>query len=340
MLLSASSARTVAVPRAAVVSPVGAPKHSRGSGSPTSEITVPVSRAKGGISSGTSRGRRLRPASGGGVRLHHAHEAAANDTTNAPGMPLRARGRGAATDDDRVGNHQPPPRGGIGGPCRLHRSNGRPRPAATTAARHLAAGAAPPRPNAWSSVGNPRASGLAPDSTVKVHSCRAGTETRGRGGMPGREGRITLGHHAASSTSTSISAAAFVASARAPKVASSMPGSMQGAGYTGHHRVLRENRASVVARGSSPTIVCSCVAQPCRTDPVRAHVPGPLIPRKGVHPPVRGKRVATGRMATSLATLPPRAAGGKWPMRMPVGPRSMLIIAPTTPSNFVAPPSH
>ncbi len=129
----------------------------------------------------------------GGRHLHQSHHPAVDEHTGIPGMPLWAHGRVAATDDDRVGDRQPPPRGGIGGPCRLHRSNGRTQPVATAVAQHPSAGAASPRPHVWSSGGNPCVSRLASDSTAKVHSIRARTEARGHGEMPGQVGANTRG---------------------------------------------------------------------------------------------------------------------------------------------------
>ncbi len=52
----------------------------------------------------------------GGTRLHLAHRPVREANPAATGTPLRARRPSAAPDNDRVGDHQPPPRGGIGGP--------------------------------------------------------------------------------------------------------------------------------------------------------------------------------------------------------------------------------
>ncbi len=164
-----------------------------------------------------------------------------------------ARWPSTATDNDRVGIRQPPPRGGIDGPCKLRGSSSRLGAASTTAAQHLTAGAAPPRLNAWSSVDNPRASGLTADSTAKVHPCRAGTEARERGGMPGVAGGPT-------------------ANCRGPIVNSAAGASLE---------------------STSPEAVSAAAIE-------------------GVHPPVRGRRVATGRMPSSPTTLPPLAVGDKW----------------------------
>ncbi len=193
-------------------------------------------------------------------------------------MPPRARWPSTATDNDRVGIRQPPPRGGIDGPCKLRGSSSRLGAAAARTARHLVTGAAPPRHNAWSSVDNPRASGLTADSTAKVHPYRASTEARERGGMPGL----------ASGATDSV-------------------------------------------RGTALSTVAGASAE---TAPPEATTAAAAV---GVHPPVRGRRAATGRMASSPTTLPPSNVGGKWRIvavadpagrGAPTGARAQALRAP------------
>jgi hypothetical protein len=191
----------------------------------------------------------------GSERLHHAHHITAVSPAAIPGMPPRARWPSTATDNDRVGIRQPPPQGGIDGPCRLRGSSSRLGAAATRTAQHLNAGAAPPRLNAWSSVDNPRVSGLTADSTAKVHPCRASTEARRRGGMPGAAGGATDSIRGTSSNSVTIVSAKLI---------------------------------------SSEAVIAAAT--------------------EGVHPPVRGRREATGRMSSRPTTLPPSGVGGKWPV--------------------------
>ncbi len=219
---------------------------------------------------------------GSGVRLHHTHRTTMPAFNTVPGMPLGASGPRAATDNDRVGEHQPPPPGGFGGPCRLRSSNGSLGPTASTAARHLAAGTASPRPIAWSSVDNPRVSGLAPDSTAKVHPLRASTEARGRGEMPGKVNRNATGLQSAHTSANPNSAMATVAYA----------GSACGA-RDAHRRC--GDPVPPVSRHDPP-----------RTGRSRAI-------RVGAQPPARGKQVATERLVGGPATLLPRATSSKWP---------------------------
>ncbi len=52
----------------------------------------------------------------GEVLLHHAHNLATVAWLASPGRPPQANGIGDVTDNNRVGDRQPPPDGGIDGP--------------------------------------------------------------------------------------------------------------------------------------------------------------------------------------------------------------------------------
>ncbi len=139
----------------------------------------------------------------GGAHLHHAHNAAADGDARCAGQPPRARGRGSATDDIRVGSRQPLLEGSIGDPCKLQRSNGAPATAATRAARHPSAGTAAPRPDARSSASNPRRSGLADDSAARALSLGEPAKARRRGAWPAAIVSTTSRHGRGSNASTS-----------------------------------------------------------------------------------------------------------------------------------------
>jgi hypothetical protein len=145
-----------------------------------------------------------------GAHLHQTHRAADNLPVSMPGGPPRALVKDHATDSDRVGGRQPPPRGGIGGPCKLHCSSGRSETEAAATARHPAVGAAAPRPDAWSSASNPRAGGLAADSKARSHSVRVPEKARRHGAPPSKGTRAGVGSHAGRQTQESITVATLV----------------------------------------------------------------------------------------------------------------------------------
>jgi hypothetical protein len=57
------------------------------------------------------------PTAHGGARLHRAHRSARNGPVPLLDIPPSARGKGGATDSDRVGIRQPFLGWNIGGPC-------------------------------------------------------------------------------------------------------------------------------------------------------------------------------------------------------------------------------
>ncbi len=146
-----------------------------------------------------------------GAHLHQTHSAAEIlPPASMPGGPPRALVEDHATDSDRVGGRQPPPGGGIGGPCKLHCSSGRSETEAAATARHPTAGTAAPRPDARSSVSNPRASGLAADSTARSHSVRVPEKARRQGAPPGKRKRASMDSHAGCRTQEGITMSTLV----------------------------------------------------------------------------------------------------------------------------------
>jgi hypothetical protein len=144
-----------------------------------------------------------------GSRLHRSHNATAHGEPSLAGLSPRAQGEGSATDNDRVGNHQPLPSGSIGGPWELRGSNGAPIAEATRTTRHSIRSAAAPRPGARSSASNLRVSELADDSAARVDSVGAPPKARRRDARPAISDGTTSGHErdrdsSASRTTTSI----------------------------------------------------------------------------------------------------------------------------------------
>ncbi len=168
------------------------------------EYALPLAAVPGSL----SHDLRVR-STGGGAHLHYAHRATTFLPIPTPGVPPRALATDRATDSNRVGSRQQPPPGGLGDPCKLRSSSGASVGEAATAARHPSAGAAAPRPNGWSSAGNPCVSRLAVDSTARSYSVRAPEKARRHVAPPGMGIRAgigsTAGHPAESScTVTSL----------------------------------------------------------------------------------------------------------------------------------------
>ncbi len=141
---------------------------------------------------------------GEGPRRAVAHTSASEPLAAATFHPLGVTGspsrQGGAADSDRVGIHQPSPRGDIGGPHQLRLRRGTPMSRLSILrARHQAAGVAAPRHRAWYSLANPWAGArLGSASIASAHSFR-GAEARGHGAPPRFRVRIGTGQRAARS---------------------------------------------------------------------------------------------------------------------------------------------